>query len=244
MKRWDRAVQAVKWEAAEAALGGEVTPSQRQVGERLGISRSTLRHWQRRQARLEAEPAVVAFFESPAGLMFLHRLIVAAQVVIPLLGSGGIRPVSRLLELSGLDRFVATSYGVQQRVGAAIETETVGFGQHERACLAEAMPARTITACQDETFHPEPCLVALEPVSNFILLERYAPNRTAAAWDAAMAQALADLPVEIIQSTSDQGQALRHHVEKTLGGHHSPDVFHVQQDLVKGTAGALGVAQK
>lgn len=109
MKRGDRAVQAVKLEAAEAALGGEVTSSQRQVAERLGIPRSTLQHGQRRRARLEAEPAVVAFFESPAGLMFLHRLIVAAQVVIPLLGRGGIRQVSLLLELSGLDRFVATS---------------------------------------------------------------------------------------------------------------------------------------
>lgn len=239
MRRWERAVQAVKLQEAEAALAGDVARSQRQVAERLGIPRSTLQHWQQRRARLEAEPAVVAFFESPEGLVFLHRLMVAAHVVIPLLGSGGIRQVSLLLELSGLDRFVATSYGAQQPVSAAVETETVSFGEQERARLAEAMPARPITACQDETFHPDPCLVAIEPVSNFILLERYAPHRTAAAWDTAMAQAVAGLPVEVVQSTSDQGQALRCHVEKTLGAHHSPDLFHVQQELVKGTAGAL-----
>jgi hypothetical protein len=163
----------------------------------------------------------------------------AAHVVIPLLGSGGIRKVQLLLELSGLDRFVANSYGAHQGVGAAVETETVSFGQQERARLAKTMPRRKITICQDETFHPAPCLVAIEPVSNFILLERYAPNRTAGEWDAAMAQALEGLAVAVVQSTSDQGQAIRCHVEKSLGAHHSPDLFHVQQELVKGTAGAL-----
>ncbi len=239
MKRWERSVQAVKLHQAQAALSGEVAGSQRQVAEQLGVPRSTLQHWRQRQARLEAEPAVVRFFESPEGLMFLHRLQVAAHVVIALSGSGGIRQVRRLLELSGVDRFIASSYSAQRRVGAAVETETVDFGQRQRACLAEAMPARRISVCQDETFHPEPCLVAIEPVSNFILLERYAPNRTAGEWDAAMAQALEGLPVEVVQSTSDQARAIRCHVEKSLGAHPSPDLFHVQQDLVKGTGSAL-----
>ena len=239
MKRWERSVQAVKLQEAQAALAGDVTSSQRQVAKRLEVARSTLQHWQQRQARLEAEPAVVAFFESPEGLVFLHRLLMAAHVVIPLLGSGGIRKVQLLLELSRLDRFVANSYGTQQRVGLAVETETVSFGQQERARLAQTMPRRKITTCQDETFHPAPCLVAIEPVSNFILLERYAPNRTAGEWGAAMTQALEGLAVEVVQSTSDQGQAIRCHVEKSLGAHHSPDLFHVQHELVKGTAGAL-----
>ena len=128
MKRWARSVQAVKLQEAQAALADEVTSSQRQVAEQLEIPRSTLQHWQQRQARLEAEPAVVRFFESPEGVVFLHRLQLAAHVVIPLLGSGGIRKVRLLLELSGLDRFIATSYSAQQRVSTAVETETVDFG--------------------------------------------------------------------------------------------------------------------
>ena len=40
----------------------------------------------------------------------------------------------------------------------------------------------------DETFHPEICLVAIEPVSNFILLERYAADRSAATWTQALEQ--------------------------------------------------------
>ncbi len=45
--------------------------------------------------------------------------------------------------------------------------------------------------------------------------------------------------MQVIQSTSDEAQAIRCHVEPTLGAHHSPDLFHVQQEVVKGTAGAL-----
>jgi hypothetical protein len=172
MKRWERAAQALKLQEAEAALADNEPGSHRQVAEQLGIPRSTLQYWQHRQEALEATPAVVAFFESPAGLVLLHRLLIAAHLVMTLLGSGGIRRVCVWLELTGLNRFVAASYGSQQQVGTVIETATVTFGQQEKTRLAKEMPARKITTCQDETFHPEPCWVALEPVSNFILLEQ------------------------------------------------------------------------
>jgi len=239
MKRWERATQVLKLQEAETELAKHEPGSHRQVAEQVGIPRSTLQYWQQRQEALEATPAVVAFFESPEGLVLLHRLLVAAHVVITLLGSGGIRLVCVWLELTGLNRFVAASYGAQQQVGTVLETATVHFGQQEKARLAKTMPSRKITTCQDETFHPEPCLVALEPVSNFILLEQYASTRTAAVWQAAMTEALKELPVQVIQSTSDEAQAIRCHVEQTLGAHHSPDLFHVQQEVVKGTAGAL-----
>jgi hypothetical protein len=54
-----------------------------------------------------------------------------------------------------------------------------------------------------------------------------------------MAEATEGLAVEIVQSTSDEGKGLLCHVKEDLGAHHSPDVFHVQQELVKGTSGAL-----
>ena len=125
--------------------------------------------------------------------------------------------------MNTLKGLVAASYGAQQRLSGLIEAATVDFGQQETARLAQGMCPQKISICQDETFHPEPCLVAIEPVSNFILLERYTPHRTAADWQAAMVEALADLPVEVIQSTSDEGQAIRGHVAQTLGAHHSPD---------------------
>ena len=54
-----------------------------------------------------------------------------------------------------------------------------------------------------------------------------------------MSEALARLPVVVIQSTSDEGRGLVKYVREDLGVHHSPDVFHVQHDLVKATCGPL-----
>lgn len=239
IKRWRRCEQTAKLAETEAAMGGDRPLSQRQAAKQAGVARTTVQHWQARKAAIEATPESVAFFESPEGLAFLHRLMIAAHLVITLAGAGGIRLVCLLFELTGVDRFVASSYGAQQQVGVAIETAAVAFGQQEKARLGQRMGARQITTAHDETFHPQPCLVAMEPVSNFILLERYAPSHTADQWQQALEQALEGLPVEVIQATSDEGTAIRHHVERRLGAHHSPDLFHVQHELVKATAGAL-----
>lgn len=54
-----------------------------------------------------------------------------------------------------------------------------------------------------------------------------------------MDEAVDGLDVEIIQSTSDEGSGLLRHVRESLGAHHSPDLFHAQQEATRGTAGAL-----
>lgn len=233
-RQWSRAEIAKKLDEYEKAA--QDTPSQRQRAEQIAIPRSTLQHWLARKDRIDVDPEVVAFFESPAGVAFLHRLVLAAQFVMTLLGPCGIRLVCLFLELSGLDQFVAASYGSQQKVTVAMEEAVVTFGQAERERLAEGMPARQITVCQDETFHPDVCLVAIEPVSNFILLEEYADDRKGETWTQAMTEATAGLSVEIIQSTSDEGRGILHHVKEDLSAHHSPDLFHVQHELVKGTS--------
>lgn len=236
-KRRSREEIAERIDAFEKAH--QHNPSERQLAEELGIPRSTLQHWLRRKDSIEAEPEVVAFFESSAGVAFLHRLVLAAHFVMTLVGPCGIRLVCLFLELTGLDQFVAASYGPQQKVSAAMEKAVVEFGQEEKQRLAVGMAPKQIAVCEDETFHPETCLVAIEPVSNFILLEKYADSRTAQEWTQAMTTAMAGLPLEIIQSTTDEGRGLLHHVKEELGAHHSPDVFHVQNELVKGTSGAL-----
>jgi hypothetical protein len=38
------------------------------------------------------------------------------------------------------------------------------------------------------------------------------------------------------KGTSDEAKGLLHHVERDLGAHHSPDVFHVQHEASKATA--------
>jgi len=82
MKRWERATQALKLQEAATALAANEPGSHRHVAEQVGIARSTLQYWQHRQEALEAAPAVVAFFESPEGLVLLHRLLIATHGVI------------------------------------------------------------------------------------------------------------------------------------------------------------------
>ena len=236
-RKWTREEVAEKMEAFEQAY--QQTPSERQLAQELGIPRSTLQHWLKRKERIDAEPEVVAFFESAVGVAFLHRLVLAAHLVMTLLGPCGIRLVCLFLELSGLDQFVAACYGAQRKVAVVMEEAVVTFGKEEKERLAAGMATKQVTVCEDETFHPQICLVAIEPVSNFILLEQYADDRKAETWTKALGAATEGLPIEIVQSTSDEGRGLLRHVKKDLGVHHSPDLFHVQQELVRGTSVAL-----
>ena len=203
------------------------------------LPRSTLRHWLHRQQALDAPAQEVAFFESTAGLAFLHRLQVAAHLVFTQQGPGGLRLVGLFLRLCRLDPFVASSYGSQQRFGRTLEEQVLAYEQAERPRLAAPMRPKEITACQDETFHPQVCLVAIEPVSNFLLLERYVPQRDQKAWDEAMRQALEGLPVKVVQTAGDQAKALVAHAEHGLGVPKGPDLFHLEHDLCRALAPAL-----
>ncbi|MBI4672059.1 MAG: hypothetical protein HY741_10395 [Chloroflexi bacterium] len=205
-KQWSRAEIAEKLDAFEQ--GYARIPSQRQWAEDLGIPRSTLQHWFQRKEVIDADPDLVAFFESSVGVAFLQRLILAAHLVMTLMGPCGIRLVCLFLELTGLDHFVAASYGSQQQVSTTLEKAVVEFGQAEKQRLSAGMRPKEITVCEDETFHPEACLVAIEPVSDFILVEKYAGSRTAKEWTDTMEQATAGLAVKIVQSTSDEGKGI------------------------------------
>src|SRR5262245_43890732 len=133
--------------------------SQRQAAKMLDVPRSTLQAWRAYHDRLDACPAVVAFFHSVPGLAFLHQLVIALHLVCVEIGACGIRLVCLVLELTGLNRFVATSYGSQQKVNRRVEEAIVVYRQEESQQLAHEMPARDITLTQDETFTGGLCLV-------------------------------------------------------------------------------------
>jgi hypothetical protein len=215
----------------------------RRIAAKVKVPDRTLRHWTRREWVLRHNSrwprTVHQFLESPHGLDFLHRLLVAAHLVFVQANDSGIRNLCCFLKLSGLDELIAPSYGAQRAVAEEMESLLVRFGQEEHERLAAHMPPREITLCEDETFHPQICLVAIEPVSNFLLLEQYQPQRDAATWDRCLDEKLAGLPVTVLQVTSDQSKVLIAHAEMHLGAHHSPDLFHVQYDTVRATSTAL-----
>ena len=228
-----RREQAAKLTQAKAGL--QAGHSQHRVSKECEIPRTTLRRWCGRQPPGEVPAVPAAFFESEEGLEWLHRQVIAAHLVITLLAGAGIRLVCRFLELSGLAPFVATSYGSRHKVNVALEEAVPAYSQQQRQALAEGMPERRITVCEDETYHPQTCLVGLEPISNFILLERYAEDRSAATWTQALEEALQGLRVEVVQGCSDEAKGLLRHVQQDLGAHHSPDLFHVQHEIAKAT---------
>lgn len=237
-RRWTRAEVAEKIEQLESVRERSGW-SMRRACKELCVPRSTLQCWMKRQARMDASAEVIAFFESRAGTQVLEQLVRAVQFVITSLCGAGIRQVCRVLELAGLDRFVASSYGTQCEQIGQMERLIGRFGEQQVKQLSQGMRPRGITICQDETFHPDVCLVALEPASGYIMLEKYTAKRDAATWSDHMAGVLDGLPVRMLQSTSDEAKALIKHTEQDQGAHHSPDVFHVMKDLGKGTSGPI-----
>ena len=234
MKHRSRLERAEQRGAAVARLA--TGQPQRHVAVELGVARSTLQDWCK-PPPVGAAPAVLAaFVATPAGVQWLHQVVVAAHFVITLHGGAGVRMVCEFLELSGLSAFVGASYGTHQALNVALEAAVVAVACEQRAALAVGMPHRAITACEDETFHPQILLVMLEPVSNFLLREQYAADRTAATWTQALRAGLDGLNVTVIQGTSDEATALRRHIETDFAAHHSPDLFHDQQEVSKGTS--------
>lgn len=231
-----RAERAATWQAAMTRLAeGQ---RERHVAAELGLPRATLQAWRGRAADAATPAVLAAFAQTPEGVRWLHGVVMAAHFAITLLGGAGVRVVCQFLELSGLSAFVGASYGSQQALHAALEQAVVAVAQEMRRALAEEMPARDITVCEDETFHPDICLVALEPISDFIVLEQYAADRSAATWTQALQTALEGLAVNVTQQTSDEASALRCHAEQ-IGATHSADLFHGQHEIAKGLNGPL-----
>lgn len=240
--RWERTQRAALFDQYRELQAQGF--SLRQAARALEVPRSTLQAWRAYQERLDEHPAVIAFFHSGPGLAFLHRLVLGIHLVCTEMGACGIRLVCLLLQLTGLDRFVGASYGTQQQVNRQVEEAIVAYRREESARLAQDMPPKAITVAKDETFTGGLCLVAMEPKSNYILLEQAAQGRDQDTWHALMEQALAGLNCQVIQSTSDEAPGLLAYVEHHLGAHHSPDLFHVQHELVKAVAGPLATKQR
>jgi hypothetical protein len=233
--RWNRA--AATQARHDFHQPDRVGASQRQFSQQTGVPRATLQHWLRQTQHPELEPELVAFFESPVGYRFLRRLLLALHLVFHLAGPAGIRLLGRFLEQTRLDRFVASSYGTQQALAVRLQAQLVAYADEEKQRLGATMAPKKITVCPDENFHgQQACLVAVEPASNFLLLEAYYPQRDGVTWTAALKQALQGLPVEVIQVTSDQAKGLLACARDGLEAQHTPDLFHGQRDLSRATS--------
>jgi Family of unknown function (DUF6399) len=239
---WDRCERADLFEQYRELRTQGV--SERQAAKELQVPRTTLQAWRVWHDTLDICPHVADFFQSGPGLAFLHRIVIAFHLVCVEVGACGMRLVCLFLHLTGLNRFVAASYGTQQQVNRQVEQAMVTYHHDETARLANDMPHKDLTVTQDETFTGGLCLITMDPESNFIILEQLAQARDQTTWDDLMAPALAQLNCRVIQSTSDEAPGLLAYVEHYLEAHHSPDLFHVQHELVKAVSGPMAAKER
>src|SRR2546421_7202763 len=240
--RWDRCERADLF--AQYREWRTQGLSERQAAKELKVPRTTLHAWRRWHDSLDICPHVADVFQSGPGLAFFHRLVIALHMVCVEVGACGIRLVCLFLHLTGLDRFVAASYGAHKQVNVQIEQAIVDYDQSEPPRVAKARPHQDLTVTQDETFTGGLCLITMDPESNFIIVEQLAQARDQASWNAWMAPALAQLNCQVMQSTSDEAPGLLAYVEHYLEAHHSPDLFHVQHELVKAVSGPMATKER
>jgi Family of unknown function (DUF6399) len=227
-----------RWTRAEIATALEnfsdpAHPSQRETAEELGIPHATLNYWTRHYSPADGDP-IDSFFRSPGGEAVLRRIMLAALSTFQLQGACGIRQVGTFLDRAGLDRFVASSRGALHPLAVHLESDLIAFRDQEQPLLAQEMKPRTITVVADEHFHSgKPCLVGLEPMAGFLLVECYRERRDADTWKEAINEGTAGMPVAVVQMTSDLARALICCAEKGLQAAHSPDLFHGQRDMLK-----------
>jgi Family of unknown function (DUF6399) len=210
----------------------------------LDVPRTTLQAWRAWQDSIDACPRVVEVFDRVAGLAFLHRLVLALPGVCVDIGACGIRLVCLLLPLTGLNRVVGASFGTPQRIHLGVEAAMVTYTREETQRLAQGMSPQESPGAQDETFTGGLCVVAIEPVSNSILLEQPAEAREQDPWNPLMTDALAPLKGNGIQATSDEASGLLAYVERHLGAQHSPDLFQVQHELSQAVAAPMAGKQR
>lgn len=242
----NRLVIATKRIAYQELIHPDNKMSQRRACTLIRVPRVTLRRWQTHRpiCVYDLNAAEHDFFESPVGTVCLQRIILAAAKTIRY-GSSGIRGIQEFLKLSQLDQWVASSTGALHAWVSKVEAQIIEFGHQQQTVASKGMAKKKISICQDENFHEGvPCLVAIEPMSNFILVEKIVEDRTTEAWKQAVNEGLMGLNIEIIQSTSDEGTAILSHVKHELKAEHSPDLFHVQQELTKATAFPLKAQEK
>src|SRR5262250_1587114 len=135
--RWDRCERADLFEQYREWRTQGI--SERHAAKELKVPRPTRQAWRLWHDTLDICPHVAEFFQSSPGLAFLHRLVIAFHLVCVEVGACGIRLVCLFLHLTGLDRFVAASYGAQQQVNVHIEQVIVDYAHTETPRLAEAM---------------------------------------------------------------------------------------------------------
>lgn len=208
------------------------------------MPRSTRQAWLAYHDRLDACPPVGAFCHSGPGLACLHRLVLAFPLMGVEVGACGIGLVGRVVELTGLNRFVGASSGTPQQGKRRVAEAIVAYRQEEHTRRAHEMPAKESTMTPDATLTGGLCRVGREPMSTSLVWEQVAQAHAQDPWQARMAQALSGLNGQGMPSTRDAAPGLLASVAHPLGAHHAPDVCRGQPAWRTAVSAPMAVTQR
>lgn len=217
--------------------------SARSASELLEIPNSTMQSWQKQTLSQGKDKELSEFFSTPVGADFLQRNIMAVMKLMKC-GPGGIRGMQEYLQNTGLNKFVASSEGALQNFWVRCEKHIIKFGKQQENKLSKGMATRKITAGLDEIFRGKrPCLVAMDVVSNYILLEKFTEDRTANTWNKELQPRQKELNIEVTQVVSDLCGAICA-VTRSLGAEHISELFHAQHEISKAVSAPLALQER
>lgn len=236
--------------------------SARESANLIDVPNSTAQYWRSQTTEIQSRE-VDNFLITNTGKEFLRTITLAAAYAVHY-EKGGIRAMQTFLRMSKLDAFVAKSYGALhefyvriekhiQLFGAQEEKKMIDFMKNKNFALAKIKQShqenpltakRKIIVALDELFRKrQPCLVAMDPVSGYKILEKFTKDRKAETWDAELSPRLETLECCLEFGVGDLCGALKSHVE-SQGATHIPDHFHIVYEITKATAGGLASQER
>jgi len=217
--------------------------SSREIAKLLEIPKSTMHSWIKQSSNERAFEELENFFQTPVGADFLQRIVLSIMKLMKC-GPSGIHGVQEFLRNTKIDNFVASSNGALQNLWKRCETSIIEFGDREEEVLSKRMKCKKITVGLDEMFRGRrPCLVAIEAVSNYIILEKFTEDRTASTWEKELEPRLEDLNIKVSQVVSDLCGAIRSFT-KNLGAQHISELFHAVHEISKATSASLSSQER
>ena len=211
--------------------------SLRQLGEQLGLSKSSVHRHIHAQNRRNQHPES-SFWETPEGSEWLRRLFFVVIYQFGLRNGVGAGMLSEFFQLIHVDTHIGISESTLHRQLKQMEPLLAAYQQQCEASAVAPTPERTVA--MDETFFQQMMiLVMMDLPSNYILLEKPAADRSFETWKAATSIRLLELGLSVRHAVSDRAQALIKLALKEFNCAAGADLFHELYDLSRWLSGSL-----
>ncbi len=197
-----------------------------------GIPATTLARAMARLDALDTDPQARAFYDGPAGLLLLHRLVLVLIVVLVFQAGLGVDKVRLVLVLAGLGRRVACSPSHLRSKVVAVRRMMLEFEHEQTAYLAPTMPHRDIVLTPDEMFRCQKMILsAPDPVSGMLLVHQTATHRDAVTWGNLIQQSTQGLKMTLRGLCADRAGGIQCAAQQQLKVAFIPELFHVQKGV-------------